>query len=301
VAGEVYALDLYKNDRSEYIFATTNKLYLIDHTGKDAGSYPLNLAESTHTGLTLFDLNNDKEYTYLVCCDKGKIYGYSGNGKPLPGWLPMSVDGTFTNPVQAFNTNGKNYLYGISAKGTVYLWNDKGKTMIKPVALKAGFKNPLKLSLENKTLVTMDSSGTVYSVGFDGGVRKRAFANFKHSPFFNYLPKNEKGKPEYVLAAGNLIAGYGSGADSAEKWKMITTDKINYAPQIIEFGDKKFIGYISETNAKVYLFTPSGIPFANFPRAGNTQFTFGDLLGNGDIDMIIGGPNKVLYHYRLSR
>jgi len=299
VAGDIASMDLYKNERSEYLFATTNKLYLVDHTGADAGSYPLNLAEPTRKGLTLFDLDNDKEYTYLVNCERGRIYGYYGNGKPLPGWLPMNVDASLTAPVKTFMASGKNYFYGISAKGTVYLWNNKGTSVLKPVALKSGFKNPLIVSPENKVFAALDSTGTLYTVSFEGSVKKKAYSKFRNNPFLGFINKSEKGNAEYVLASDNMIAGYGS--DSAEDWKLIASDKINIAPQILEFGDKKFIGYVSVASSKIYLFTPMGTPFAGFPRGGSTAFTTGDLLGNGDTDLIIGGPNKMLFHYRLSQ
>jgi hypothetical protein len=299
LAGDIYAMDLYKNGLSEFLFATTNKLYLIDDNGKDAGSYPLNLAEPSHTGLTLFDLNNDKEYVYLVCCDRGKIYGYNGNGKPLSGWMPMTTDAMFNNPVKSFTLDNKQYLYGVSLKGTIYVWNDKGKPVFKPVALHSGVKEPSFVSLETRTTEAADTVGTLYRISFDGSVRKRNIPKFKLRPFFAVIPKNGKGKPESVLASDKMIAGYGG--DSSENWKLITSDKIAFAPQIIDFNNKIYIGYISLSSSKIYLFMPSGVSFSGFPRTGNTAFATGDLNGTGDVDLIIGGPNKSLFHYRLRK
>jgi hypothetical protein len=298
VQGDIYSIDIYKNNTSEYLFATAHKLYLVDKSGKDAGSYPLNLAEATHTGLTVFDLNYDKEYIYMVCCDRGKIYGYHGNGKPLTGWVPMVVDATFPNPVKTFQSTGKNYIYGISAKGTFYLWNEKGSTVIKPVALHTGIKEPVIVSIESKTFNCADTTGNVYTISFDGAVKKKAFPKFRHGPFFGFIAKNDKGKPEYVLSEDKMIAGYKG--DSIENWKLLTTDKIEYAPKIIEMGGKKYIGYVSIPSNKVFLFTPDGYSFAGFPRTGNTPFSTGDISGTGDMDLIIGGPGRMLYRYRLS-
>jgi hypothetical protein len=298
VQGDIYAIDLFKNNTSEFLFATAHKLYLLDNAGKDAGSYPLNLAEATHTGLTAFDLNNDKEYTYMVCCDRGRIYGYYGNGKPLNGWVPMTVDATFPNPVKTFRYAGKNYFFGISSKGTIYLWNGAGTTAIKPVSLHAGIKEPVVVSPETRTFTCADTTGSVYNISFDGVIKKRTFPKFRHNPFFVYISKNEKGNQEYILSSEKIIAGYSG--DSIERWKLLTTDKIEYRPEDIKSGGKDFIGYTSESAAKVYLFTPDGIPFSGFPRTGNTPFETGDINGTGDIDLVIGGPNRMVYRYRLS-
>jgi len=298
VQGGIYAMDLFKNELSEYLFTTTNKIYLLDHNGKDAGSYPLNLAESTHMGLSSFDMDNNKEYSYFVSCDRGKIYGYSGNGRPLPGWAPKMVDGGFSSAVQTFDYNNKHYLFGASQKGTVYLWDMNGKPVMSPVALHSGFKNPFIASVDTKSLISADSVGDVFNVSFAGIVKKKTYSNFRKSPFFDYIAKDENGKVEAVLSSDKLIAGYAN--DSAEEWKLITSDDIVYPPHIIYFNDKPFIGYVSVSSAKVYLFTPLGKSYPNFPVTGNSDFVTGDLSGNGDIDMIIGGPNKKLYHYRLN-
>ncbi len=298
IQGDIYAMDLFQNEQSEYLFATTNKLYLLDHYGKDAGSYPLNLAEPTHTGLSLFDVDNNKEYTYFVCCNRGKIYGYNGNGKPLAGWVPKNIDAGMTKPIKDFTYNGKHYLFGNSEKGTVYLWDINGKQVMNPVPLHAGFKNSFMVSLDSKALFSADSTGNGFEVSFTGNVKKKTYPNFRKSPFFNYIEKDDNAKPELVLSSEKMISGFGP--DSTELWKLITSDNIKYPPHIIDFNSKKYIGYVSVASAKVYLFTAFGNSFPNFPVTGNTDFIVGDLSGNGDADLIIGGPDKKLYHYRLS-
>jgi len=298
VQGSIYSMDLYQNEQSEYLFATTNKIYLLDHSGKDAGSYPLNLAEPTKTGLSLFDFDNNKEYTFYVCCNRGRIYGYNGNGKPLSGWAPKNTDAVMPVPLNDFAYIGKHYLYGNSEKGTVYLWDINGKQVMNPVSLHAGFKNPFAVSLVSKSLYSADSVGDAFEVSFTGNVKKRTYSNFKSSPFFKYVEKDEGGKPEFVLASGKTISGFGR--DSGELWKLITSETIKYPPHILNLNGKPYIGYVSTSSAKIYLFTAFGNAFPNFPLIGNTDFTMGDMSGNGDIDMIIGGPDKKLYHYRLS-
>ncbi len=298
VEGGIFTMDLFKNEQSEYLFTTTNKIYLLDHSGKDAGSYPLNLAESTHAGVSSFDFDNNKEYIYLVSCDRGKIYGYNGNGRPLPGWAPKMVDGALAGSVQTFDYNNKHYLFGASQKGTVYLWDITGKAVVSPVSLHSGFKNPFFVSLDTKSIISADSTGDVFHVSFSGAVKKKTYSNFKSRPFFNYIAKDENGKMETVLAGDKTIAGYAN--DSIEAWKLVTSDNILYSPHIIYFNEKPFIGYVSVAAAKIYLFTGLGQSYPNFPVTGNSDFVTGDLTGNGDTDLIIGGPDKKLYHYKLN-
>ena len=298
VQGEIYSMDLFKNEQSEYLFATTNKIYLLDHNGKDAGSYPLNLAESTHKGLSTFDFDNNKEYIYLVSCDRGKIYGYSGNGRPIPGWAPKIVDGAFSSAVQAFDYNSKHYVFGVSQKGTFYLWDLNGKQIMQPVVLHSGFKNPFLVSIDTKSFASVDSIGDIFDISFTGVVKKKTYPNFKSDPFFNYIAKDNNGNAESVLSSNKIIAGYGN--DTGEAWRLITSDNIAFSPHVIYFNEKPYIAYVSVSTAKVYFFTPLGVSYPNFPVVGNSEFVTGDLSGNGDMDLIIGGPDKKLYHYRLN-
>ena len=92
--------------------------------------------------------------------------------------------------------NGKTYLFGGSAKGTLYVWDQNAKPAIKSVALKSGFKNPFFLSEATKSLVSIDSSGTMYSVSLDGTVKMKPFPKSISNPYFDYIEYDAQTKYE---------------------------------------------------------------------------------------------------------
>lgn len=303
IAGDVYQIDLYKNDQLEYLFATSSMIYLLDHDGQNAGNYPLHLGTPTTTGVALFDYHKNKEYRYFIGDNRNRVYGYYGNGKPLITWAPMNIDAELSTPLKFFTNKNSVYLFGVTNKGTFYVWTEDGKTAIKPLSLNARFKNPFKVNfgaaVKDYTFFSVDTNGVMHTVTLDGKEQKRRFSRFTHSPFFDYFDTDGNGRNEYILAGDDLIASYEN--DSVENWKLITSEKIQYPPQKIDFNGKTFIGYVSANAGKVYLFTRAGTPFPNFPVAGNTPFAVDDLNGNQDLEMVVGGANRMLYLYRLSQ
>lgn len=303
IAGDIYQIDLYKNDQLEYLFATTNALYLLDHDGQNAGNYPLHLGTPTTTGIALFDYHKNKEYRYFVGDNHNRIYGYYGNGKPLITWAPMNIDAELSTPLKFFTNKNSVYLFGVTNRGSFYIWSEDGKSAIKPINLNARFRNPFKVNfgaeIKDFTFFSVDTNGIMHTVTLNGNEKKRRFSKFTHSPFFDYFDTDGNGKNEYILAADNLIASYEN--DSVENWKLVTSEKVQYPPQKIDFSGKTFIGYVSAKADKVYLFTRAGTPFPNFPVSGNTPFAVDDLNGNQDLEMVVGGANRMLYLYRMSQ
>jgi hypothetical protein len=303
IQGEVYQIDLFKNEQLEYLFATTDQIYLIDHDGNFAGNYPIRLGTPTTTGLALFDFRGDKEYSYFVGDDKNRIYGFSGNGRPLPGWAPHQVDARLSMPLKYFALTDKPYLFGVTDRGSLYVWDEGGRIAAKPIATSSRFRNPFRLNfgatIPQCSVFSVDTSGTLYTVSFDGMISKRTYGRFRNSPFFEYFDTDGNGKSEYILAADQLIASYEK--DTIMNWKMITSEKLAYPPQKVSFGLQTYIGYTSKAAGKVYLFSRAGTPFPGFPQQGNTMFTVDDMNGNQDLEMAVGGENKMLYLYRLNR
>lgn len=303
IVGEVFQLDVYHNNDLQYLFSTTQKIFLLDRNGRDVGSYPLRLGSSTSTGVALFDFEENKNYTYYIADDNDRIYGFYANGKPLPGWSPLTVYSRLQFPVKYFKLKNQVYLLGMSDKGTLYVWDKNGKPAIKPIVSGTRIHNPLRFkfgaSLPECSVFSVDTGGVLHTIRFDGNIRKHKLADGFSKPFFDYYDSDGNGKNEYILASGNKIAAFDETGKNL--WKIITGENLVYAPQNIVIGGLAWIGYTSKTANKVYLVSRAATMFPNFPVRGNTPFVADDLNGDGDYEIAVGGEGKMFYLYRLGR
>jgi hypothetical protein len=304
IVGEIYQLDVYHNNDLQYLFSTTQKIFLLDRNGRDVGSYPLRLGSTTHTGVALFDFEENKNYTYYIADDKNRVYGFNANGKPLPGWSPLTVYSQLSLPVKYFSLQNKMYIFGISDKGTLYVWDKNGNKAINPIVFNSKITNPLHFNfganLPQCSVFSVDTAGVLVTIGFDGKITKKQYPQaFRKKPFFDYYDTDGNGKNEYVLAAGNKIAAFEK--DTNAIWKIITGQPLVYAPQKIVIGGLAWIGYTSKATNQVYLVSRAATMFPNFPARGNTSFVAEDLNGDGDFEIAVGGEGKMFYLYRLGR
>src|SRR6185436_14681010 len=130
INGDIFTIDLYKNNTSALIFNTPNYLYLLDLNGNNVSSYPIRLPAEASNGLSVFDPDSSHDYRIYIACINGKIYGYEGNGKPLSGWNFNYSMETIDQPVQQFKVSGKNYLVASDDAGSVLILDRTGQTSI---------------------------------------------------------------------------------------------------------------------------------------------------------------------------
>ncbi len=303
IVGEVFQLDVYHNNDLQYLFSTTHKIFLLDRNGRDVGSYPLRLGSSTSTGVALFDFEENKNYTYYIADDNDRIYGFYANGKPLPGWSPLTVYSRLQFPVKYFKLKNQVYLLGMSDKGTLYVWDKNGKPAIKPIVSGTRIHNPLRFkfsaTLAECAVFSVDTGGVLHTIRFDGNIRKHKLADGFSRPFFDYYDSDGNGKNEYILASGNKISAFDETGKNL--WKIVTGENLAYASQNIVIGGLAWIGYTSKSANKVYLVSRAATMFPNFPVRGNTPFVADDLNGDGDYEIAVGGDGKMFYLYRLGR
>ncbi|MCH8317821.1 MAG: SpoIIE family protein phosphatase [Bacteroidetes bacterium] len=89
IVSDVFQVDLYKNAKLQYLFATPGKIYAFDRKGNIVKNYPTQLVEKG-LSLQVIDYDNSKNYRFLVSDDNGNIYMYNKEGLNLQGWNPNS-------------------------------------------------------------------------------------------------------------------------------------------------------------------------------------------------------------------
>ena len=76
IIGKISYLDYYKNNKYQFLFNTTNKLFLVDRLGRNVKDYPFKIEGETNLQHSLFDYDDNKDYRIIIANDKGKIFNY---------------------------------------------------------------------------------------------------------------------------------------------------------------------------------------------------------------------------------
>jgi Protein of unknown function (DUF3352) len=298
-----FQVDMFNNKNLQYLFNTKNKIYCIDRSSKDVTNYPIPLGSPATNGLTCVDYDGEHEYFYYLACANGNWYGFQKGGRPVGGWNPLALEGSFNVPLQRIKANNMDYLLARTAKGTIYAYNKYGTPYFPPVVLSdpslsaCGFdplSDPLKIS-------SIDTSGILNVITLDG---KKTFANLRVGNQRNVRSAiiDTEGDPlkEYAIISQKQLSVYGYRQKSLTKWWGADFDD--------ELSDvfgvklwrnpKQNIALLSKTKKHLYLLDEDGVLYPNFPINATTRCIITDFFGKGS-DVLVGACDNIVYTYTL--
>lgn len=172
-------IDFYHNNKLQYLLATDTFLYLLDRNGDKVAQFPHKLP---HPGKLMYlhvvDYDGSKNYRFLTADQEGNIYLYDQYFKPLLGWNPKSLQGSFVDTPLHIRINSKDCFIALQRDGKLYVWNRKGKFYKGfPFDLKAMVDAPLIIkkgnTFANTTLTALTIAGELVAVNLEGIVKKK--------------------------------------------------------------------------------------------------------------------------------
>ncbi|MEO5572019.1 MAG: DUF3352 domain-containing protein [Bacteroidia bacterium] len=302
IISDIFTLDLYKNNSSEFIFNTATDLFMLDMNGNNVSNYPIHLPATATNGLVMADYGNMNDYTVYIACSNGKIYGYEGSGKPLAGWNFNNTTGTIHQSVQLFTVKGKNYLAASDNAGTVFILDPTGQIAVN-VKEKIIRRSNVKFWLEeypenNFSFVTFDTTGAVVNISMEGKVKRQTDESLLS--FDNFILANADGDsiPDYIFSGNNRMAAYtnlltliydvsteGAATGRLEKYQLK--------------NNKTVFGINSADFNKLFLFNTNGKLVKGFPVKGSTPITIDELNNDGKFYLIAGSGDGNVYVYSL--
>ena len=131
ITSEVIQVDVYQNNKLQYIFATPKAIHCIDRLGNDVEFYPVKIPEATgfiHQ-FNVIDYDNSKNYRLLTSTDNGDVYMFDIKGRNLEGWNPRKLDGILATAPEHIRISGKDFIVVVQQKGTFHLLNRRGDEM----------------------------------------------------------------------------------------------------------------------------------------------------------------------------
>jgi hypothetical protein len=301
IIGEVHQVDALKNGKLQYLFNTSEKLYLIDRNGNDVIGFPVKLKENTNVALSLMDYDNNKDYRIIIPCGE-KIVNYKITGEPVQGWMFENAEANIAYPIQHVSLSGKDYLITIDVNGKVYVFDRKGQARL---VLKEKLKLPKNgnfhlekgIDLKSTFIIITDDSGNIQKLSLTDELDLISMDEMSNDHFFDYKDLDNDKQREYIFADEKFLRVYDKNKNKKIEYEF--SGKIQNAIQYFMFPDNTGkIGVVIKENQEIYLFKENGTLFEGMPLKGSTPFTISDINGDNQFDLIVGNGRN-LFAYSL--
>ncbi|MBO4244127.1 MAG: hypothetical protein J5882_03610 [Bacteroidales bacterium] len=302
IIGQVYQVDIYRNNKIQYLFATENFIHCLDKNGNYLDNYPVEIKGGISSEISVFDYENDGNYRIFVPCNNKKLYLYTKNGTPLDTWSPVETKDKIITPVQYLRYKDNEYLVFADNLKT-YILNRRGEPKIVPTknfpkAPKSKYYIDASLGENNMRFVTTNAAGEIEFINNDGSSGNKNIKNYSINHNFVMDDINGDGQSEYIYTEGNSIEIYDSRYQKIGDY--YTDGDITGRPIVFKFGGSNVkIGITCEYTGKAYLLDNKCRPQEGFPINGITEFSITKFGNSADYSLLIGNKDKYLYNYTI--
>ena len=266
ILGPVEQVDLFKNGRLQMVFATENKLYVLDRLGRDVGRFPLTFKDKISQPLAVFDYDKTRNYRFLVT-QGANLLMYDGNGKRVKGFK-YKADSKINNTPKHVRYRSKDYIVFSEGKNLKIL-DRRGKIRI-------GVKETINFSDQNlyfykNKFSTLDANGdfvqvdtkgrlSLQSLGFESGTQITAFSK-------------------------TLVAQWNNNLQI--KAQKATLDYGNFShPKLFYLNNKIFISITDLQSNKVWFYDSQGKVLPDFPVYGASNVDLANVDGDAALEFI---------------
>ncbi|MEJ2593967.1 MAG: hypothetical protein P8100_02285 [bacterium] len=297
---EIFEVDYYRNGKIQYLFNTRDFMYLLDKNGENVESYPRKINPSATNGLNLFDYNNKRDYRMMIALSDKRIYNYKLDGSQVRGWAKPRTKDIVLEPVQRLVADGKDYIIINDANNDLTIVNRRGNVRIK---LK---QDPERAKYSdfyvNKTnskgiILSTDIRGKLFYISTKGSIQYTDFGDFSPSHFFLYEDFNGDGSIDFIYLDGNELTVFDRFKNVLFTYQF--DSPISIRPEFFRLsGRSRVLGVVADQEKTIYLFDNKGNTLISKGLVGETPFTVGSLLQNGDLNLITAS-GTTLFNYRI--
>jgi len=298
IISELYQIDLYRNNKIQYLFNSPEKLYLVDLNGNDVAGYPVKLESRATNGLTVFDYANTKNYRLFIASENNRVYNYTKVGKRIIGWNSPKLPGPVTSKLQRLVINNKDYIIMPLNNGNVYMTDRKGNVRL---TIKKSFVNSTNSNFyRNRTnskgmMITTDIEGNIVYIPRKGSVQATAFGEFSSNPHFLYEDFDGDGSRDFIFLDQNELVVYNRFKEPILQYRF--EQPVDGIPQVISIpGEDLLIGFADKNNKHTWLFNKLGLLDWSTKLNGDTPIEIGSLNNDSELNLVVGAGN-VVYNY----
>jgi len=176
IVSDIQQIDFFRNNKLQYLFATSSHIYAIDRNGNLVAGFPIKLpdAEHIHT-ISAIDYDNSRDYRFLASDRKGDLYLYGKDGKLLDGWNPLKLPYGYGlgSAASHIRIEGKDYIIVPQANGIIQVLTRKGKPVEGfPFLINDRIRNPLfieaGMNTQKTTITALTDNGEITTFNLQG-------------------------------------------------------------------------------------------------------------------------------------
>jgi hypothetical protein len=295
ILSDIYQVDIFKNNRYQYLFNTRNYLHLIDRNGNYVRGYPMRLPAPASAGIAVFDYDRNKNYRIIFPAENRRIYNYNLARRPVSGWeykLSLSI---VDAPVQHIRMDGKDFLFVIDRQGNLEILNRRGISRINP---RQQFKvNPATrvyagTIANDPHFMVAAEKGALNLIRLDGSMIQFSPDTFSINYQFVYSDFLDTKEMEMIYLDKNVLSVYN--ISDRLIFSIPIPNSEDSKPVVLDIKERGiFIGIVDQENQLVFITDNKGRVVYPFPVQGNKEFYFEQDKEN-NLLFVTGIENRVI-------
>ena len=299
IVSEIHQIDIYQNQKFQYLFNTKTQLYVVDRLGNKVGKFPIVLKSMASNGAAVAQYGQNKEYRFFVAGEDKKIYVYDRDGKLIPKWNFEETESMVTQPIQHYDIEGKDYIVFSDQQNTYFL-DRQGKSRPIQTTPFPRSANPMRFISEgNPRIISTDQSGKIYIQDFTGQTEIKEVGKFGAGHHFAAEDVNGDGSPEYLFAESKRLTVFATAG--TKLFEHTFPDAISETPLVYNLapGVNK-IGVVVKGENRIYLLEKNGTVTRGFPLPGNTPFVLGKFNDSSSyFNLLVGSEDGTVINYKI--
>lgn len=265
IIGDIFQMDYYQNNKLQYAFATTKKIYLLDRNGISLEYFPKTIGKENveNQYFNLVDYDKSKTYRLLITKENGDIYLTSKYGDALGKWGPLKIGDKIAARPQHIRIRSKDFMVILQEDGTVNVTSRNGEMKPKfPIKINDRLSDNLYFeignSFESSNLVTLTDGGVLTKISFTGEVKSKEQLYMPNKETIFKIIKNVSER-NYLLARQDLnrVSLLKPSGEMLFEKDYISQDEMEI--QYYELApNKEIIAVTDKMQAFTYLYTKEG-------------------------------------------
>lgn len=296
IEGEIFEIDLFKNNLRQFLFNTREHLYLLDESGKPVGNYPIRLPAPATNGLSVYDFEGRKDPRIYIACENKQVYAYLPSGKPMPGWSLAPLQGTVKRKIDHVRILNKDYLLISDETGGLQITTKFGEPGI---ALTEKFAVALHSLIGNKedgSLVMTDRNGNIRIIKNDGKVETIPLNAAGEEHGFAYADADADGSKDFIFTDDDEVTAYNSSLTMIFRQTFESKLTGDVAFHLNDDGSE-MISVRSLESDQSWLITSNGEFLPGSPVQGSSKPVFGKTGNDGKLHLLLGGRGNYFRVY----
>lgn len=296
IIGDISTIDLFANGKYQMLFATEDRVYLIDRNGNPVNEFPVKLTTGAKSAPTMVRYSS-KDDPRILIGDGNRLINLNEQGIAVNGWKEPSMASELAAPIRYLHYSGKDYLMAQTKSGKVHFFDRQGKERARAIQIdthQTAIYFQEGRDLNSCRFIGHDSLGNLYDQPISGSVKVE-----------NILPLGgDVGMVNIHLGEHGLATISDDHFITLNASRDVGLDYLLPEPIASDIQmlnrRKEWIGLNAKESDHYYILDLDGQMLDKMPVKGKGKGMVLDINGNGSLELIISDGKRELKAYTLA-